>query len=107
MRKMRRSIMSLLTLCHLSRLTIFGVPGGSETPPRPKDGEDLRVRFGSRLPEGFYRTFDQAVEWQREDHPNRARALYGTLTEKLKSHAPELCERVQPFIDHNVNLLRR
>lgn len=107
MRKLWKSMILLLFLNQLSRLT-FELAGNPITKPQPVTEGELWAEFSDRLPPDFYRAFRRAVEWQTGGKPNKAWNLYRILSEKVKGktlNAPELYERVQRHIDYNMSLL--
>lgn len=102
--KRLRSILALFSLYHLSHFT-FELAGKPFTTPPLNTVADLRAEFNDQLPPDFYRAFGQAVEWQKNNKPNKARAMYKILLDSVREHKPGLYDRVRPFIVDNMRVL--
>jgi hypothetical protein len=104
MRKRWCSLLSLFSLYHLSHFT-FELAGKPFTMPPLNTVADLRAEFNDQLSPDFYRAFGQAVEWQKNNEPNKARAMYNTLLDSVREHKLSLYPHVRQFVVHNVRLL--
>jgi hypothetical protein len=104
MRKKWRSLLSLLSLYHLSHFT-FELAGKAFTTPQLNTVADLWEEFDDQLPSDFYRAFGKAIEWQKNKEADRARVMYNTLLNSVREHEPSLYDQVHPFIVHNMRSL--
>jgi hypothetical protein len=109
MLKIWRLILTLFGLCNLSRLT-FELAGAALINKEPVTEEELRDEFrdeitNGKLPDYFFVAFGKAVIWQNHGEVHKAKALYERLLEKVNANAKELYGRIEPFIQHNLDLL--